>query len=503
MILSKGLYPEVYTFKYPKAGEDNSLVDIYVYDLIRGHSVKMETSSETDRYIPRIKWLPGSDKVCITELNRRQNIADLYIADASTGKSRIFYSEVNERFISEFTDDFVTFLDSGKTALVMSEMSGYRHLYRYNVEDGELLNAVTQGEWELDELLGVDEARGEVCYTSTEVSPLERYVFRVSLDGTSKQQLPSPKGVSTALFSKTFAYYILTWSDANTPPLTALFNAEGKLIRVLEDNRSLEELTDYFKFTEKEFFKFTNKEGLDLNYYQILPHKFKPRKKYPLVIFVYGGPESQDVMNRWDRELAWMEYLSQEGYVVVCLDNRGTEGRGEDFGKSTYLQLGKLETEDQVAFAEYMGAKSWIDEEKIGMFGWSYGGYMSLLCLTKGSHIFNCGVAVAPISNWKFYDTVYTERFMGKPQDNEQGYEDNSPINFVDDMKGELLVIHGAEDDNVHIQNTMEFIEAMVKHNKQFDMIIYPGQNHHMFGENFRHHLYQAVDAFFEKNLKK
>lgn len=501
LIFHKELYPEVFSYKYPKAGEENALVDIYVFDLMKEISVRMETSGETDKYIPRIKWLPNSSEVCITELNRQQNEAILFIANAVDGQSRIFYTETDEKYISEFADDFVSFVDSGKTALIMSEKSGYNHIYRYSIE-GELLNPVTQGAWVVDELLGIDEEKGNLYYSSTEVSPLQRHIYKINFDGSEKEKLPSKKGVSSAIFSATFAYYILNWSDANTPPQIALYNENGEQIRMLEDNVNLQNLTSRFNFTKKQFFTVKNNEGTELNCYKILPPKFRSRKKHPLIVFVYGGPESQDVVDKWDRNLAWMQYLAQEGYVVVCTDNRGTDGRGAEFGKSTHLQLGKLETEDQIALAEYMAKQSWIDGKRIGIFGWSYGGYMSLLCLMKGGHIFKSGVAVAPVTNWKYYDTVYTERFMGKPKDNTEGYEENSPINFTDQLTGELLLIHGSEDDNVHFQNTLELMDELIEHNKLFEFYLYPRQNHHMFRGNARPHIYKAVDEFFNSNLK-
>lgn len=499
MILYNDLYPEVSSFKYPKAGEANALVDIYVYDLVKGVSQKMESGEETDRYIPRIKWVPDSRQICITVLNRKQDQADLYLASAEDGTSRIFYTEKEDQFISEFTDDFVSFPDSGHTALILNERSGFMHLYRYDLEGTEL-NAVTQGNWEIDELLGIDEDRGVVYYTSTEVSPLERHIYRVNLDGTGKVQLSHKKGHHTAAFSKNFAWSIRTWSDANTPPVTSLYNEQGERIRILEDNAMIGLFVEKLNFTEKQFRTFRNPEGTELDYYQILPPHFKARKKYPLLVNVYGGPEHQAVQDKWDYELAWLEYMAQQGFVVVCLDNRGADGRGEAFKKSIYHQLGKYETEDQVAFAEFMAAKPWIDQKRIGVFGWSYGGYMSLLLLTKGSHVFTAGVAVAPVTNWKYYDTVYTERFMGKPEENEAGYEENAPINFVDQLKGDLFIVHGMEDDNVHFQNTAEFIHALNIQNKPYELYIYPKQNHHI--SRSRYHLYLAVDRFFRDTLK-
>ncbi|MBN1952074.1 MAG: S9 family peptidase [Bacteroidales bacterium] len=500
LILHHDLYPQLYTYKYPKAGEDNALVDIWVYDLDHASHQNMDVGSETDRYIPRMKWLPGSEELCITVLNRRQNVVDLYVSYVTSGKSRILYHEENEKYISEFTDDFVNFIDS--SVLIMSEKSGFMHIYRYS-PDGELINPVSSGEWEVDELLAIDEEKEQIYFTSTEISPMERHIYRVNLDGTNKEKLPSPPGCSDAVFSKTCAYYIMAWSDANTPPQTALYNREGNPIRMLEANERVSSLARRYHFTPKTFFTVENNEGTKLNCYQILPPKFKKWKSYPVIVFVYGGPESQEVMNSWDGiEMPWMQYLAQEGYIVVCMDNRGTDGRGEAFKKSTYLELGKYETEDQLALVKYLDNLPYADKHRIGIFGWSYGAYMSLLCLTKGAGLLNCGVAVAPVTNWKFYDSVYTERFMRKPEENEKGYEDNSPINFVGDMEGELLLVHGDEDDNVHLQNTLTLIDELVENDKHFDLYIYPGQNHFMMRGNARYHLYKEVDEFFRKNLR-
>jgi dipeptidyl-peptidase 4 len=501
LLIYDSIYPEPVSYKYPKAGETNSQVDICIYDLNRGTTTRMITGPESDRYIPRIKWLPNSGEICITELNRLQNQANLYIADISSGKSHNLYTEINEKFISEFTDDFASFTDSGKNVLIMSERSGFMHIYRYTIE-GNFINAVTSGEWDVDEILGIDEAGGVLYYTSTEISPLERHIYRINFDGTGKEKISGRKGTSTAVFSRNFEYYIQTWSDANTPYVTELYNMNGDLIRVLENNNDLLKLTSYYHFTEKQFFTIKNKEGQELNCYRILPHDFREKSKYPVVVYVYGGPESQEVMDKWDRELPWMQYLAGQGYIIVCTDNRGTDGRGEAFKKSTYLQLGKLETEDQIALAEYMAQQSYVNAEQIGIFGWSYGGFMSLLCLTKGNHIFKSGVAVAPVTNWKFYDSVYTERFMRKPSENAEGYEANSPISFIDLLSGDLLIIHGSGDDNVHFQNSVELMDELVRLDKKFEFSLYPDQNHNMDQGNARYHLYCTVDRFFNRSLK-
>jgi dipeptidyl-peptidase-4 len=494
------IYPELYTYKYPKAGEENSIVDIYVYDLFRGTTAKMEIGKDTNQYIPRIKWLPTADRLCIASINRLQNKVDFQICDVTTGASEVFYVEENERYISELSNDFVTFIDSGKQAIVMSEKDGYMHLYRYSL-DGVLINQITSGEWEVEQFYGVDESTGKLYYTSTEISPLERHLYSVNLDGTNKEKLTSSAGTHTASFSKTFKYFILTSSDADTPYKITLNNNTGELIRVLEDNSFVQSMMSYFKFTKHEFFSYFDHDNTEIYGYQILPPNFKKNKKYPVLVYVYGGPESQDVRNSWESMNAWFQYLAQHGYIVVCADNRGTNGRGEEFRKSIYMQLGKLEVDDQIALAEYMITKPYVDKNRIGIFGWSYGGYLSLFCMMRGNQLFKTGVAIAPVTDWRYYDSVYTERFMRTPSENEDGYWNGAPINFADMLEGKLLLVHGLDDDNVHFQNSAELISKLVEENKQFDLFVYPDQNHHMHGGNALFHMYNKVTDFIFSNL--
>ncbi len=500
LIFYESLYPELYTYKYPKAGENNSLVDIYTYDLIQGKTSKMEIPEDSDHYTPRIQWLPTSDRLCLTDLNRLQNKADLYICDASSGSSRIFYTEENDTYLSKVTDDFVTFIDSGNNAIILSERDGFRHLYYYKI-NGTLINQITKGNWEIEEFYGLDENSGQLYYTSTEVSPLERQLYSINLDGTNKKQLTFEPGTHSASFSQTYNYYILTSSDAQTPYEFNLYNQQGELVRILESNEFIKDLTIKYGFTKKEFFTFRNKDNEELNGFKILPPGFRKNKKYPVLIYVYGGPESQTVVNSWDKRLAWFQLLAQKGYIVVCADNRGTDGRGEKFRKEVYLQLGKYEVEDQIALAEYLGGQSYVDKNRIGMFGWSYGGYMTLLCITKGNSYFKTGVAVAPVTDWKFYDTVYTERFMRKPGDNAEGYRKSSPLSYIEMLEGNLLLVHGLADDNVHFQHSAGLITQIVAENRTIDMFIYPNENHLMRGDNALYHVYNQATEYILNNL--
>ncbi len=496
----ESLYPKIYRYKYPKAGEKNSVVTIHIADLQTGKTITASTGSETDQYIPRIKWTMNPDKLCIIRLNRRQDKVDVLIADALTGGSHVIYTETNSRYISEIDDNYIVFLEDGKHFIIKSERDRYFHYYRYSI-DGQLMNQVTQGEWDVDRILGINHKEGIIYYTSTEASALQRDVYAVKADGTGKRKISARSGTNRAEFSATFRYFINYQASANQPPYITVNDISGRELRILEDNNKLKERMTEYKFAEKEFINIPVSENFMLNAYIIKPADFVPGKKYPVLMHVYGGPESQSVADDWDNSIAWEQMLVQNGYIVVCVDNRGTDGRGEDFRKATYLQLGKYETDDQITAARYMATLPYIDAGRIGIWGWSYGGYMSLLCLLKGSDIFKMAIAVAPVTNWRFYDSIYTERFMRKPEENASGYDENSPINYADRLKGNLLIIHGTADDNVHLQNTMEFAEKLVQADKKFEMFLYPDKNHGIYGGNTRLHLYRKMTDFVLNNL--
>ena len=492
------LYPHWYQFKYPKAGEENAVVTIHVYDIHNGTFSDMDIGEETDQYIPRIKWTQDPSKLAIYRLNRLQNHIEVLVADASTGNSDILWEETNDYFIRETSDDMITFLEDGKHFLVMSERNGWMHFYLYDM-NGDLQNAATSGAWEVDQLIGIDHANHVLYYSSSETSPLQRNIYSVQLNGRNKKRLTPLDGTNNAVFSNGFRYYINYHSDANTPPYITLHDARGELIRVLEDNAGLRETTEEYGFSKKEFFTFTTSEGVELNGYMIKPPDFDRNKEYPLFMYVYGGPGHQAVRDSYTTG-AWYQMLAQKGYVIACVDNRGTGARGEEFMKSVYLQLGKYETIDQIEAAKYLGAKSYIDDSRIGIFGWSYGGYMAALCLTKGAHVFSLGISGAPVTNWRFYDTIYTERYMRTPQENADGYDDNSPINHVEKLKGKFMIIHGTADDNVHLQNTIEMVDKMVDAGKQFELLLYPNHSHGIRG-NAAQHMYTRITDFILENL--
>ena len=500
MTMFGNLYPDSYQFKYPKAGEDNSVVTILVYNIVSGKTTPMEIGSETDQYIPRIKWTKDPEVLSIMRLNRLQTQLDILHANAVTGDSEVIYSEKNKYYISEASDHTITYLSDGESFILNSEKDGYFHLYHYNFTTGKI-RSITTGDFDISSYLGYDEKQQRLYYCSYEESSIEIHVYSIKLDGSKKQKLSTQPGTNRASFSSTFKYYILTHSSANTPPYITLHNQKGKLIRVLENNQKLKNTVSEYGFARTEFLTVPTKSGQKLNAWMIKPVDFDANKEYPLFIYVYGGPESQNVTDSWGRRGAWFQYLVQQGYIIACVDNRGTNGRGEDFRKATYMKLGELETIDQVEAAQWFGSQRYIDATRIGVFGWSYGGYMTSLCMTKGNGTYKMGIAVAPVTTWRYYDTIYTERFMRTPQENPDGYDNNSPINFAGGLQGKFLLIHGSGDDNVHVQNSVDFVEALVQADKQFEMQFYPNKNHRIYGGNTSFHLYTRMTNFILENL--
>ncbi|MBU1717685.1 MAG: S9 family peptidase [Bacteroidetes bacterium] len=493
------LYPEQYVYKYPKAGEDNSIVSVWIYDLESGKAIQVDIGTETDIYIPRIKWTKDPNILSVTRLNRLQNKLEMLFADASTGKTNVFYTDENKSYIAESAYE-TEFLEGNKF-IKFSERKGYDHLYLYS-GDGKHLNAITSGNFEVTELIGIDEKNGVVYYVSTEGSPMTRDVYSVKLDGTRKTKISVEKGTNEAVFSSDYKYYVLKYNSANTPLKVSLWKNGGKEITVLEDNATVAENMKAYGFSPVEFFTFQTSEGVDLSAYRILPPNMDKTKKYPVLMYQYSGPGSQEVADAWGGpNYVWHQFLAQQGYVIVCVDGRGTGFRGEEFRKCTYMQLGKFETIDQIESAKYLATLPFVDKDRIGIWGWSYGGYMAALCMTKGADVFKTGISVAPVTNWRQYDNIYTERFMRKPQDNAAGYDDNSPINFVKKMKGKYLIVHGTADDNVHPQNSWEFILALVNANKEFEMQMYPNKNHGIYGGYTRYHLFNRLTNYILENL--
>lgn len=500
---NKQLYPTEYKFKYPKAGEDNSIVTIHVYDLLSASDKLIDIGTETNQYIPRVKWTKDPSILSIVRMNRYQNKLDLLFNNVAKGESKLVYTESCDTYIDihESQGDYVYFSADKLNFYIMQERDGYNHIYKYDMT-GKLVNQVTKGNWDVVNFQGIDEKTKTIFYTASETTATEKDVYSIKTDGTGKKKVSTEKGTHVPEFSKGMKYYINTFSTANKPSFISIYNAKGKQIRILENNEKLVKKMAAFDISNKELFMFKTSEGIELNAWMIKPSNFDATKKYPVFLTFYGGPGSNKVNNSFDgRDFFWHQLLTEKGFIVMCVDNRGTMYRGKAFKHSTYKQLGKLEVADQIETAKYLGQLPYVDKTRIGTFGWSYGGYLSSLCITKGADYFKMGIAVAPVTNWRYYDNIYTERFMSLPQENASGYDDNSPINHVSKLKGKYLLIHGSADDNVHYQNTMEMVNALVNANKQFDLFIYPDKNHGIYGGNTRLHLYNKMTDFIVNNL--
>jgi dipeptidyl-peptidase-4 len=523
MTIYDGLYPSEYRFKYPKAGEQNSEVRIMIYALASNKITEVEINADAEQYIPRIKWTHDDNKLCIMRMNRLQNNLEFLLAECSkeaNGKVPVqsIYTEQAETYIE--VNDNLIFLEDGEHFVWNSEKDGWNHIYMYTL-DGKEVAQITKGDWEVIEFYGIDQSNQTIFFSAAIESPIETAVYSTSYASPMKRfkktgqpsvpksdvkgelkKLTENRNSNDAKFSKSCKYFINSESSANMPAQISLFDASGKKIRDLELNVALQDRLKRYNLSPKEFGTLTTDAGHSLNYWMIKPANFDPSKTYPVMFMIYGGPGSNTVNNSWGgANYFWHQMLAQEGYIVVSVDPRGTMRRGRDFKHSTYLQLGKLETEDFIASAKYFGALKYVDAERIGMMGWSYGGYMSSLCMTKGADYFKLGIAVAPVTNWRYYDTIYTERFLRTPQENPTGYDENSPINFVDKMKGHYLLVHGSADDNVHYQNTMEMIKAMVDADKQFELFIYPNKDHGIYGGNTRYHLFTKMTDFIISTL--
>jgi len=498
MAMYGSLYPKDFKFKYPKAGEDNSSVHIYSYELKTGLLTEIETGKEEDQYLPRFQWTKDPNILSVQRLNRLQNKLEILLADAKNGASKIIYSEENKSYI-DITDNLY-FLNDGKSFLFSSERDGYNHLYHYSM-NGKLIKQITKGNWDIDEFYGYDAKSKKFYYSSAEVNAAERYVYSIGLNGKNKTKLTSNKGWNTASFNSDFSCFLHSYSDINTPPVYELMSGDGKLLRVLEENATLKAKLKNYQISPATFSTMKNELGQAMNTFSIYPVAFDSSQKHPLLMYVYGGPGSQTVMNRWSGgNYFWYQMLAQKGFIILSVDGRGTGFKGEEFKKCTYLNLGKYEIEDQIYAAKKMAELKYIDAGKITLWGWSFGGYMASLGISKGADVFRSGLAVAPVTNWRYYDNIYTERFMRKPQENGDNYDSNSPINHVEKIKGKYLIIHGTADDNVHFQNAVEMVDAMIKKGIRFDSEFYPNKNHGIGGAKTRLHLYERMTRFLMEN---
>ncbi len=493
------LYPSNYSYKYPKTKEKNSKVSVYVYDVNDRTTLKMDTGEEEDIYIPRIRWTKDPKKLAIIRLNRHQNKMEIILANAKVGSATPLYREENKYYIDESNFDNLVFLDNGTQFVITSEKSGYMHLYLYDIS-GKEKQALTKGNYDIANFYGYDPARKLFYYSSYEESPLEKYIYSINEKGLKKKLTPT-KGWNEVSFSKNFNYYINTVSNSDMPPVITLYNAKGKTVRVLEDNQQVRETTRKYNLAKREYIQIPAADGKTmLNAWIMKPLNSKTGEKYPLLITQYSGPNSQQVRNSWS--ISWLNYLVQEGFAVACIDPRGTAARGEEFRKCTYRQLGKLESDDIIAAAKYLAEQPDIDAQRVGIWGWSFGGFMSSLCIMKGHDVFSTAIAIAPVTNWRYYDSIYTERYMRTPQENEKGYDENSPMNYVGQLKGNLLLCHGTADDNVHVQNTYELSERLVQANKQFDMAIYTNRNHNINGGNTTLQLYSRFVKYLKEHMQ-
>ena len=495
-------YPGFYTYKYPIAGERNATCSVWSYDVSSCQTCQLQVPLDADGYIPRIVMTSDPQRVAVYTLNRHQDCLRIYMANPLTTKSVLAIEDEVARYIKDDAINGICF--TGKHILVPSDRDGFMHLYLYSL-DGQLLRQVDKGDYEVSEVYGYDEKTGDVYFASHERGATEQQVWVARKNG-KRECLTPQSGWHSAIFSADYRYFIHTWSDCNTPTVYEVCNRKGKTLRTVVDNQSLREALGQYQLGKTELHTITTADGVELNAWMVKPADFNPNKKYPVVMYQYGGPGSQQVRNAWGIGMAGQgalleKYLCQQGFVCVCVDNRGTGGRGADFEKCTYLKLGQLEAHDQVEAAIWLGEQPWVDKSRIAIWGWSFGGFNTLMAMSEGRPVFCAGIAIAPPTSWRYYDTIYTERFMRTPQENAEGYEE-CPISRAGKLHGTLLLCHGMADDNVHFRNTAEYTEALVQADKDFRQLVYTNRNHSIYGGNTRRHLFRQCVEFFEKELK-
>jgi dipeptidyl-peptidase 4 len=501
-VWGKKSYPTDYRFKYPKAGEVNSEIEIWMYDIVTKQKVKASIGDEKDIYLPRVKWTNDSNTLSVRKLNRLQNQLDVLHINATTGASTNILSEKSETYIDvEFIDD-LTYLNDGKQFIHTSEGNGFKHLYLYTI-DGKLVKQITTGSFEVSQFIGLDEKTKTLYYTSTEVSPLERHFYSVTLDGSKKTKLSALPGTHMINMSTDFQFYMDYHNSTTQATVVSLYKTKGNTLqKVIEKNEGIAKTAAEYGLSQKDFFTFKTVDGTQLDGFMMKPKNFESSKPYPVLIYQYSGPGSQNVSNSWGGSHYYFhQMLTQKGYIVAVIDTRGTGARGEKFKKLTYKQLGKYELEDHIEGAKFLSTLDYVDDSRIGIWGWSYGGYMSSLAMTKGAGTFKMGIAVAPVTNWRFYDTVYTERYLQTPQLNASGYDDNSPSTHAANMQGNFLLIHGTGDDNVHFQNSIVLEDALINAGKQFRSFYYPDKHHGIQGGKTKFHLYTMMVDYVLENL--
>lgn len=496
-------YPGQYTYKYPKAGQTNSQVAVYSFDIKSRQTRKLQVPLDTDGYIPRIMMTSDPTKIAVMTMNRHQDELCLYMVNPLSTEAKLALQDKTAKYIREESMEGVTITDNN--ILVPSERDGYCHLYLYSLT-GQLKRQVTSGQYEVLDVYGYDEATGDTYYAANVDGATEKQVYVTHANGKTEKLTPN-KGTNDAIFSKNFKYFINIWSDLNTPPVYTINNNKGKQLATLIDNSALKTKWAQYETGTKELFSFTTSEGVELNGWMVKPSNFDSGNRYPVIMYQYGGPGNQQVVNSWNiggngQGAVLEQYMAQHGYVVVCVDNRGTGGRGADFEKCTYLRLGEKEAADQVETALWLSRQSYVDSDRIGIWGWSYGGWNTLMSMSEGRGVFRAGVAVAPPTCWRYYDTVYTERYMRTPQENPSGYDEVNPIARASQLHGALLICHGLADDNVHFQNTAEYTEALVQADKDFKEVVYTNRNHGISGGNTRNHLFRQIMSWFDKEME-
>lgn len=493
------LYPTDFKYKYPKAGEDNSLVDVYIYDLATAQLTKIDLGDNSNCYFPRVYWMPNSQDVIVLKLNRHQDQLDFIRYNTITKAQDIVYTDKNDKWL-DVTDNYY-FLKDGKTMIVTSERDGFNHIYKVTLGGG--ITQLTSGNWEVNAIQYVNEAKKQIYYLSNESGVLNRDLYVINFDGKKKTLLSSGDGWNETEFSPNGNYYRNNYSNLNTPSIYTIRDAKGKELRVLNDNKNVKETMKEYGFTQREVINFTTDDGTELNGWMMKPANFNPNKRYPVLMYCYGGPGSQEVMNAYVRaqDLAFYQMLAQHGYIVVCVDGRGTATRGDAFKKVIYQQMGKYEAIDQIATANWLKKQSYVDSERIGIWGWSFGGYLSALSLFRGEGAFKMAISVAPVTNWRYYDNIYTERFLRTPQENPDGYDLNSPTTYADQLQGKYFLIHGTADDNVHFQNAMELVKALNEAGVEYEQFFFPNKNHFIMGGNTRTYLYNKLAKYIMENL--
>ncbi len=488
-------YPGSYSYKYPKAGQKNSNVEVRTFDIKSKVTRTMQVPVAVDGYIPRIQFTEDPTKLAVMTLNRHQNKFDLYFVDPRSTVAKLALRDESPYYINDNIYDNIKFYPEAFSFI--SEKDGFPHLYWYSM-GGNLIKQITKGDFEMKRFFGYDEKDGSFYYASNEGNPMRQSIYKTDKNG-KKTMLSKEEGINNATFSPTMKYYINTYTNLNTPIVTTLNDNTGKTLKTLIDNKELKNKITQQSIPQKEFFSFKTDNGTELNGWMMKPTDFNGNKKYPVIMYQYSGPGSQQVLDSFG--VSWETYMASLGYIIVCVDGRGTGGRGVDFQKSTYMKLGIQEADDQVATAQYLSTLPYIDKGRIGIWGWSYGGYTTLMSMSQGTPIFKAGVAVAAPTDWKYYDTIYTERYMRTPKENANGYNATSAFTRANNLNGNLLLIHGMADDNVHFQNMVEYAEHLVQLDKQFDMQIYTNRDHGIYGGNTRNHLYTKMTNFFLNNL--